>query len=397
MSIKRLSTKSVLAYLCSIALVFVISVVFLGFVLPKDVTIVDSGSETKVSTLAKNVEELLEEKGITIYDNDSVTPPLSSEIEDNSVITIKRAKKVTLHADGKNYKLCTTTETVSKLLEELDITLEKRDLLSCELDAKIENGMEISVIRAKNVTVKVDGKVHNKLTNMATVKDFLENVCISLKKYDEVTPALETPITEGLEIKVARVTVETPTVEEAIPFTVVKKQSSEHFKGETVTQQKGVNGLAKNTYRVVKRDGKLVSKTLTNSETIKKATDKIVLVGTREKMGIASRGDLRYKKVITCTATAYDPGVHSNGKWAGITATGRPAGPGIVAVDPKVIPLNSRLYIESTDDGKSWTYGYAIAGDTGGAIKGNRIDLCYSTVAECYQFGRRQCKVYILE
>ena len=53
MSIKRLSTKSVLAYLCSIALVFVISVVFLGFVLPKDVTIVDSGSETKVSTLAK--------------------------------------------------------------------------------------------------------------------------------------------------------------------------------------------------------------------------------------------------------------------------------------------------------------------------------------------------------
>ncbi|MBR2499603.1 MAG: G5 domain-containing protein, partial [Clostridia bacterium] len=304
---------------------------------------------------------------------------------------------VTLHADGKNYKLCTTTETVSKLLEELGITLDKKDLLSCDADAKLENGMEINVIRAKNVSVKVDGKVHNKLTNMATVKDFLDNVCIYLNKYDEVTPALETPITEGLEIKVARVTVETPTVEEAIPFTVVKKQSSEHFKGETVTQQKGVNGLAKNTYRVVKRDGKLVTKTLTNSETIKKATDKIVLVGTREKMGIASRGDLRYKKVITCTATAYDPGVHSNGKWAGITATGRPAGPGIVAVDPKVIPLNSRLYIESTDDGKSWTYGYAIAGDTGGAIKGNRIDLCYSTVAECYQFGRRQCKVYILE
>ncbi len=397
MSIKRLSTKSVLTCLLVVALVLVISVVFLGFVLPKDVTIVDSGSETSVTTLAKTVEEVLKEKNISLSKNDSVNPELSAEISDDMIVTITRAKTVELHADGKNYKLCTTKETVSELLGEFDISLGKKDLLSCDINEKLTNGMDITVTRAKNVTVKVDGKIHNKTTNMPTVKDFLDNVCIYLKKYDEVTPPLETPITEGLEIKVARVTVDYQTVEEAIPFTVVKKQSSEHFKGETVVKQKGVNGLAKNTYRVVKRDGKLVSKTLSNSEKIKESVDKIVLVGTREKQGLASRGDLKYKKVITCTATAYDPGVHSNGKWAGMTATGRPAGPGIVAVDPNVIPLNSRLYIESTDDGKSWSYGYCIAGDTGGAIKGNRVDLCYSTVAECYQFGRRQCNVYILE
>ena len=51
---------------------------------------------------------------------------------------------------------------------------------------------------------------------------------------------------------------------------------------------------------------------------------------------------------------------------------------GIVAVDPTVIPLGTKLYIESPDGGKSWTYGYCIAGDTGGAIKGNRVDLCYN-------------------
>ena len=72
-------------------------------------------------------------------------------------------------------------------------------------------------------------------------------------------------------------------------------------------------------------------------------------------------------------------------------------GYGIVAVDPRVIPLGTKLYIESTDDGKSWSYGYCLAGDTGGAIKGNRVDLCYNTQYECIQFGRRNATVYIIE
>ena len=70
---------------------------------------------------------------------------------------------------------------------------------------------------------------------------------------------------------------------------------------------------------------------------------------------------------------------------------------GVIAVDPKVIPLGSRVYIESSDGGKSWVYGFAVAADTGGAIKGNKIDLCYNTRAECLQFGRRSATVYILD
>ena len=66
---------------------------------------------------------------------------------------------------------------------------------------------------------------------------------------------------------------------------------------------------------------------------------------------------------------------------------------GIAAVDPKIIPLGTRLYIE--DPNGKWNYGYAIAGDTR-AIKGNRIDICLDTYAEAIQFGRRTLKVYIL-
>ena len=111
-------------------------------------------------------------------------------------------------------------------------------------------------------------------------------------------------------------------------------------------------------------------------------------------MASSSNVKLNYKYVIECNATAYDLSAEENGGYAGQTATGVPLDKGVIAVDPRVIPLGSRVYIEALDG--SWTYGYAVAADTGGAIKGNRVDLCYRSRSECIQFGRRKCRVYIL-
>ena len=95
------------------------------------------------------------------------------------------------------------------------------------------------------------------------------------------------------------------------------------------------------------------------------------------------------------TATAYSTSPSENGGYT-VSAMGNSLGYGIVAVDPSVVPLGSKVYVESTDG--TWTYGVASAEDTGGAIKGNRIDLCYEgSVASVNTFGRRSCNVYILE
>ena len=99
--------------------------------------------------------------------------------------------------------------------------------------------------------------------------------------------------------------------------------------------------------------------------------------------------ELEKVKIISMEATAYTDDIASQGKWVGQTATGMKPQVGVVAVDPKVIPLGTKLYVEG--------YGEAIAGDTGGAIKGNRIDLFMATRSECLEFGRQNIKVWIVK
>ena len=99
-------------------------------------------------------------------------------------------------------------------------------------------------------------------------------------------------------------------------------------------------------------------------------------------------------------ASAYSAEYASTGKkpgdkYYGITASGTKARPGVVAVDPRVIPLGTELYIQSLDGTND--YGFAVAEDTGGSIKGNKIDLFFTTESQCYSFGRRNVKVYVLE
>lgn len=165
--------------------------------------------------------------------------------------------------------------------------------------------------------------------------------------------------------------------------------------------QTGQEGMKKKIYQDAYEDGRLVSKSLEEEIIYKEPVEQIIEVGTREYLTIASRGlNIRYEKEMDMIATAYDLSYESTGKYPddpyyGITASGAKAQPGTVAVDPRVIPLGTKLYVASLDG--SPDYGYAVALDTGGAIKGNKIDLFMENGEDVYQFGRRQVKVYILE
>lgn len=98
-----------------------------------------------------------------------------------------------------------------------------------------------------------------------------------------------------------------------------------------------------------------------------------------------THGEMAYKSCVAMEASAYLP---TDGNGAGITATGTRAQRGVVAVDPNVIPLGTKVYIPG--------YGVAVAADTGGAIRGHKIDLCMESYGEAINFGRRAVSVYIL-
>ena len=202
--------------------------------------------------------------------------------------------------------------------------------------------------------------------------------------------------------------------EKEIEETEVIKSSSIYinnpylYSDQKVTVQKGSSGEKKIVYKVRYENGVETSKIMISEMITKVPVDSIVEIGTKQRPKKAITGFTTmpnedvppYKSCIIAEATAYDLSYESCGKnpgdrGYGITASGMQARYGVVAVDPRVIPLGTKLYITSVDG--SWTYGEAIAGDTGGAIKGNRVDLFFNTRAECMNFGRRQIKVYILE
>lgn len=204
------------------------------------------------------------------------------------------------------------------------------------------------------------------------------------------------------EVKTEQTTV---TEEFVIPHSIVEIPTDEMFTDESYVSVEGTTGLTRKTFEVRYENGTQVSKVLIHEEIITKPVDTIKYVGTQVRKiktiaGTMTEKPAKLGRYIDMTATAYDLSYESCGKRPGdrgygITASGMKARVGVVAVDRRVIPLGTRLYIEAVDG--SWVYGEAIAGDTGGAIKGNRIDLFFNTKAECMQFGKKAARVYILD
>lgn len=179
---------------------------------------------------------------------------------------------------------------------------------------------------------------------------------------------------------------ETKTISKTLKAETLYRLSRSVRAGQIVKAQSGVDGKLVRTYRLIKKGGKVVGK-----ELIKEVkTDPTPTVFHMGKSGFeTSRSGFVRSKTLVMKASAYDPGVRSNGRWAGRTSLGIRAKFGVVAVDPRVIPLGTLLFVEG--------YGMAYAADTGSAIKGNRIDLCMPTVAQCLQFGRRKVTVHVLK
>jgi len=297
-------------------------------------------------------------------------------------------KAVEITVDGQRITLRTLKKTVDDSLKEARVSLGPYDEVLPARNALLTREQKIAVIRAVQITLIVEGKKSEIYSTKQTVSDVLQANDVSLEAADKVTPDKSAPVTSGMTIEVIRVKENTTQTTARIPFTIVKREDRQLEIGITKVVQEGQEGVKQLTYRDVIENGKKTKSVLVQTKVIKEPVSRILAYGTS---GTINRGNetIRFQKAFEMTATAYYPGPESTGKWAdGYTKIGLRATFGVVAVDPNVIPLRSRLYIDG--------YGFAIAADVGGAIKGNRIDLCYDTKAEALKWGRRKTKVYLL-
>ena len=176
---------------------------------------------------------------------------------------------------------------------------------------------------------------------------------------------------------------------EKIPYGTTENSIDTIPKGSRELVSAGVDGIAEKTYLVKYVNGKAVDEALYTEITLNAPVNEVVNVGVGGTV-TAKDGTVyqyNYRKQMEATAYTYIPG-----KTTMTTATGERLRKGIVAVDPKVIPLHTKMFITGSVE-----YGLGVAEDTGGVIKGNIVDLAYMSYSECIQFGRRQMQVYILD
>lgn len=313
-------------------------------------------------------------------------------------------KQVTIICDGETRSFNTTDSTVRKAIRNRGIVLGEYDYVSAPLDSRLERTNEIVVKRAVPVYVVLDGKEKKVMTYMNTVEEVLQQEGVVLGEEDEIVGcALSDNIEKDMCIKVLR-TIELYEIEsEKIPFKVVEKENWDLGKGTRRVVRAGEDGVKENQYKVMLHGGVEIARQLIKSAVISVPVDEIIEFGTAATYR-TSRGDvLRYRKVIDVKATAYtssfkDTGKHPGHPEFGITYTGIKAKRGVIAVDPKVIPLGTKVYVEILGDMPD--YGFAVAADIGGAIKGNKIDLYFEdekTVEEWdNNWGWKWAKVYIL-
>ncbi|QNU67190.1 DUF348 domain-containing protein [Ruminiclostridium herbifermentans] len=312
-------------------------------------------------------------------------------------------RNVVINDNGQEIVIKTMKATVGEVLEQTGIKVENEDYVSMPLDAKLvkikENNIQIK--RAVPVTIKVDGKELDVKTYKDTVKEVLSDNAISFDGNDKfIGSKLEDKIVPDMDISIVRVDEETVTEAIPIPFKTITKENDRLDVGIKNTVREGKEGVREKIYKVVYENGKQITKQLVKEVVSQNPLDKIVEVGTVLNYK-TSRGDtLRFSKAIDMKATSYTSSFKDTGKnpgdpGFGITATGVKARKGIIAVDPKVIPLGTRVYVEVP--GKAADYGYAVAADTGSAIKGNKIDVYLDSDSAVEAWGVKKVRVYILK
>ncbi len=390
--IKRTSTRK--AVKMFVALSMVLTTLASSFLsvnaLSETYTVIKGKDVYEVNTVSLTPEKIVERAGVAIGENDEIVLD-----EESNTITVKPEFQFdVIDQNGKRTTIKTTDMTVDEALSIAGVTLGENDTVSPALGTKLcDYTTAVVVMRWVNVKIILDGNYQTSILIPAGTKaNSAVKACnINIDNDDVCSVPLEQALNEDTVIDIKQATLGEQTVIESIDFETEYVETDALMKGKKQVQTQGENGerIVVKQVSVSTTDGSVLKEVEINSVITKQAVNKVVLVGTAQPSVPNVKGaPTSYKKAETAVCTAYCD--------KGVTATGVSSGVGKVAVNPNDIPYGTRMYICSADG--SYVYGYCIAADTGGAMRGGgaRIDLFFNTRSECISFGRRTMNVYFV-
>ncbi len=377
----------------------------------KDVSVtIDDGEISRYRILEKTVAQFLKEENIVLEDKDKINVPLDMVIDINTDIVIQRGYYVNVKIDNKARTLkvepgLKVGHVISSLTEANNIKKDENSTVKTEYVYK--NGLPSDDLK-KGQTITL-------VTKRTETAVSYENIGFEtvIEENPEVYVGEDSVKAEGTEgkreivkqkIYESDVLLEDNVVSDTIIAEPVNKVISKGTKSKPIPKPEPVVETVKanntnNSSNAENQssDNSDISALISAAKNLKNHSRLLTaLAETRSSFKNVSANYVpeSYKAVYNMTATAYTNGPSETGKspgdpYYGITASGVPTKLGIVAVDRNVIPLGSVLYVKG--------YGYAVAADTGGSIKGNKIDLFFNTYNECIQYGRRSTVVYLVD
>jgi uncharacterized protein YabE (DUF348 family) len=290
-------------------------------------------------------------------------------------ISVTRALPITINDNGIVSTLYTTENTFGTALARAGVQIYLGDSVSPDLTTPVTAGASVFIRRSRPASIVVDGRTIQTRTRAENVGELLAQEGVKLEGKDYAVPAPNTAIVDHLMVNVTRVREEYITETEQLPFQTKWLPDPNLELDQRVVAQTGAKGIKNRLFKSVYENGKLISTGLEREWIEKPPQDHIINYGTKvvlHDLTLPDGSTVQYWRKIRMLATAYSAATSGKAKdhpEYGRTRLGLEAGKGIVAVDPRVINLGANVYVPG--------YGLALAGDTGGGIKGKRIDLGY--------------------
>jgi resuscitation-promoting factor RpfB len=312
-------------------------------------------------------------------------PPLPVEIQ--------RAVPIQVNDNGALTTFYTTAPTLGEALRQAGLIVYLGDYVSPDLGMPVSTGWQVYIRRSTPATIMVDGRTINTRTRGKSVSELLQQEGIELKNLDFSDPKPDKLVSDGLTVTVMRVREDVLTEVESLPFNTVYQADPTMELDERKVTQLGAEGVKKRQIRTRYENGREVRRSLDREWIDAAPITQLISYGTKivkHDLLLPDGTTVKYWRKITMLATSYSAatsGKSRSNPYYGRTFLGWQAGTGIVAVDPRVINLRSNVFVPG--------YGFAQAGDTGGGIKGRRIDLGFDEANLTLWF--KNVDVYLLD